>query len=397
MAFGDIQVGRLTLREALTSAQEQSGGLSLSGQEAASATPGVFPLSRVQLGALQADIRGLAGAFVPVQFTDKTSLDGYYVVSDTSAEMMDWQGEMVTCDWSINLSRVGSDSEVDVEARLAGPLTRVNDFAVIGERWHAPPIGHSAYWAGSATPSTMTRQTSDGPIRIYRAVPVLTSPRYACPVADYLAGRVRISDAGRERTGSAWPVSAAGWSLDNGIVRVTPAAGSLSVASWSSGAWAEKGWDVLLNDVALGAPDAATVLRNDAECCITRLLWSLPVGRTTCDVTLRRGARFAELYIRTSTASTIKVARISTDAGTASTGYLRGTSNDPQGNRYIVGSARTHIQDVNGGISKASATAMDAFIAVELNGTAAVSGDTAASIYQQYLGSCAEQVRGARR
>jgi hypothetical protein len=398
VAFGTITVGRVELREALTSAQEQSGGVSLSGQEAASATPGVFPLSREQLGALQADIRGLAGDFVPVRFTDKSSLDGYYVVGDTSAEMMDWQGEVVTCDWSINLARVGSDSEVDVEARLAGPLTRVNDFSATGERWHAPPIGHTAYWAGSATPSTMTRQTSEGPITVYRGVPVLTSPRYACPVGDYLAGRVRISDAGRERTGTMWPVSPGGWELTNGLVRVIVSADTLSIGAWTGGAWANKGWALSVNGTTLGGPDSATVVRNDVECVIVRLLWSLTVGRVTCDLTLRRGSRFLELYARTSTAATIKVARTEAEAGVATTpGYVRATAADAAGHRYIVGAARTFVPDVNGGISKASATSMDAFVGVEFGGASAVSGDTAADVFKAYLGSAAEVTRGARR
>lgn len=392
MSFGDVIIGRLTLREALTSAVEQSSGsLALTGQEAAP------PLTEAAVTAIQDDIRGLAGDFVPVRWTDKSSFDGYYVVADTSAELMDWQGEMVTCGWSINLLRVGSDSEVDVEARLAGPLTRVNDFSVVGERWHAPPIGHAAYWSGNATPSTMTRASSDGAITVYRGVPVLTSPRYACQVGDYLAGRVRISDAGRERTGTVWPVSPGGWELSNGIVRVTVAADALSVGAWTGGAWAEKPWNVLLNGVALGAPDAATVLRNEPECVIVRLLWSLTVGRATCDLTIRRGARFVELYVRTSTAATIKVARTTSDTGTSATGYVIGTANDSDGNRYLVGSARTFVPDVTGGISKASATAMDAFIGVELAGTAAVSGDTATDVHKAYLASPAESTRGARR
>jgi hypothetical protein len=393
VAFGDVIIGRLTLREALTSAQEGSDGtLSLSGQEASP------PLTEDQVNAIQDDLRGLAGDFVPVRWTDKASLDGYYVVSDTSAELMDWQGEMVTCNWSISLARVGSDSEVDVEARLAGPLTRVNDFEGVGERWHAPPIGHSAYWAGSATPSTMTRQTIEGPITVYRGVPVLTSPRYACPVADYLAGRVRISDAGRERTGTVWPVSPAGWELHNGLVKVIVANDSFSIASWTGAVWAEKEWDLLVNDSALGAPEAATVLRNDVECVILRLLWPLTVGRVTCDLTLRRGSRFVELYVRTSTAATIKVARTEAEAGTATTpGYVFATANDADGNRYIVGAAKTFTPDVNGGISRASTTVMDAFVGVEAGGTSAVSGDTAADVYKAYCGSPAESSRGARR
>lgn len=402
MTFGTITVGRVTLREAITPAQEQTDAsgavsISLTGQEAGSSVPGRFPLDRDELAALQADIRGLAGEFVPVRFTDKHGLDGYYVVSQSSADLLDWQGEMVTCDWSIGLVRVGSDTEVDVESRLAGPQTRVNDFEVTGERWHAPPIGHSAYWSGASTPSTMTRVTAEGVLTVYRSVPILTSPRYACPVETYLAGRARILDHGRERTGIDWDVSPAGWEVSNALVRVTVAGGTLSVASWGATGWAEKGWDVLLDGTGLGAPDAATVIRNDPECVILRLLWSLTVGRVTCDLTLRRGARLVEAFIRSSTSATLKVARTSAEAGTAGTGYIRASSNDATGNRYFLCSARTHTVDVNGGISRSSTTSLDVGIGVESGGSSAVPGDQAANLLAQYLGSPAERTSGARR
>lgn len=397
MAFGTVTIGRLALREALVPAPEKadaSGGstLTLSGQEAS-------PLSTVAVvEAIQADVRGLAGAFVPVTFTDKANLDGYYQVADVSAELMNWNDEVVTCAWSVGLERVGSDAEVDVEARLAGPLTRTNSFSATGERWHAPPIGHTAYWSSSTTPSTMTRTSADGAITVYRGVPVSTSPRYACPVEAFMAGRVRILDASRERVGTRWEVSPTGWQLDNALVRVTVSGGFLSVASWTSGAWAAKGWDVLVNAVSMGAPSGATVLRNDPECVILRLLWPLTVGRVTCDVVLRRGARLVELYVRTAASSTIKVVRTSTEAGTAGTGYVRATSNDANGNRYVIGSALTHTADTTiGGLSKTTTTTLDAAIGVELAGSSAVTGDTAATLYAQYLGSAAESVRGARR
>lgn len=402
VSFGTIQVGRLCLREANTPAQVQAGSdggmtLALSGQEAASTVVGMFPLDREGLSALADDIRGLPGAFVPVRFRDKQGLDGYYVVSDSSAELTDWQGEVITCDWQINLTRVGSDAEVDVEARLAGPLTRVNDYAIAGERWHAPPIGHSAYWSGASTPSTMTRASADGTMTVYRGVPTLTSPRYACPVDAYLAGRVRVLDVGRERTGTQWDVTAAGWELHNGLVRASVAAGALSVAAWSPAGWAEKGWDVTVNGVGLGAPHAATVLRNDLEAGTVRLLWSLTVGRVTCDLTVRRGSRVVEVFVRTSTSATIGVRRTSAEAGTVATGYLVATADDADGNRYVVGSARTFTPDVNGGISKASATVMDAFVGVEHGGSLAVPGDQAANLLAQYLGAPAERTGGARR
>lgn len=397
MSFGDVKIGRVTLREALVPSQEQqtndgSATLSLSGQEA---TP---PLDQSDMAAVQDDIRSLSGGLlVPVQFRDKTALDGFYQATGSSVSLMSWTGDVVTADWQVGLTRIGSDSEVDIESRLAGPGTRTNDFAVTGERWHAPPIGHTAYLTSGA-PSTMTRDSGDGTITVYRGVPSGSNPRFSCPVGSYLAGRVRVLDVqGRERTGVRWAMPRFGWQLTNGLVKVDSGA-SLSVGSWAGGAWAEKSWDLMVNGGVLAQPDATTTIRNDLECCTVRSLWSLAAGRVTCDFTIRRGSRFVELWVQTSTSATIKLVRGGAEAGFSGTGYVRATSDDADANRYIVGSSKTFTPDLSsGGISKAAATSMDAFIGVERGGTAAVSGDGASAVYQQFLSSPAETVRASRR
>lgn len=422
--FGSIALGRLTLREALSVASETGGSsgraLKLTGQEAIPA------LTSAQLAAVQDDITGLVGDMVPATFTVKADRNGYWLVTDAQADLMNWQGELVTCTWQLTLTRVGSDTEVDLESRLSGSLARSNTFGVTGERVHCPPIGHYGYYTGPTIPSVLVRTGSDGAMLIYRGVPTGINPRWGCPVSTYLAGRVRFLDAhGIERSGTAFPVRplnpplvpaedltpsstlvpAAGaatvWTLHNTLVKVTPATtgGTLIISAWTGGAWRDKTWDVVIGGISLGIPDTITVLRNEPEIVVVRLLRSQNPGRATIDLTLRRGHRAVEVYVQAATSTTVKLVLTSAETGTnANAGYVTATSDDSDGNRYVIGSANTFTADVvNGGISNTSTTALDAFIGVQAGGAAALSGDTAADLFKAYVGAPSETVQAVRR
>ena len=163
--------------------------------------------------------------------------------------------------------------------------------------------------------------------------------------------------------------------------------------------WTGRDWTVLLNGQAIGAPTACSVLRNDPECVSVRVLWSgAPAGRTTADLTLRRGSRLVEAFLRTSFSSTLKVARAQPELATAAAGYLRAASDDVDGNRYVIASAGDYTADViGGGISRTATTSLDCAIGVEMAGGEAAQGDQAAQLYRQYLGAPSELTRAARR
>jgi hypothetical protein len=390
MTYGTVQVGRLALREALSALDDKVNATTEDRTVTTSGQESLPPLTAVQMARIQDDVPALMRAFVPVTFTDKDDRNGYYEVR-----------EVVTCDWNLSLIRCGSDTEVDIESRLSGASARNNSFAATGERWHAPPIGHYGYYTGSTQPASVSRTGADGAIIVYRALPTTVNPRWGCPVGSYLNGRVRFLDVNSlERSGSNFTTPASGWELNNGLVRVKPLASSgvLEVSAYTGGAWQTKAWDVLSGGVSIGAFDTVTLLHNEPEMVVVRLLRSQSPGRFTVDLTLRRGSRFAELYVQAAFSSTLKVVRASAEAGTAGTGYVRATANDGAGNRYIVGSALTHTADTtNGGISLAATTTLDAFIGVIAAGSGAVAGDQAGDLYAMYLGAPSELVQAVRR
>lgn len=397
--WGDVQLGRIPLREVFAVAE--SGGddrsLDLEGQES------YPPLTRAQVIARHDGINSLIpGQCIPVTWTDKPERNGYYTVKSASSTYTEYRTDMVTADWKVSLDRVGSDSETDLQSRLTGAV-RLNDFSLTGERWHAPPIGHYGYYTGSTNATTMTRATADGTMTVYRGVPANVSPRWGCPPTSYLTGRVRATTTGgQEVYGVDVPLAAAGWALANGLVNVTPSASaSFDVQAYTSGAWHSKLWNVSVagSGSSITSWDAATLLRNDPEMAIVRLVKGLNPGRATLDLTLRRGSRTVEGYLQTGTAATLAAYRstLETNTSFAASGYVTATGDDADGNRFAVGSARTFTAHTNGGVIKSSATAMDFWIGVVAGGGSAVSGDAATDLRNMYAACMPESVYGVRR
>lgn len=400
MTWGTHAVGRLTLREDFTVSATDTT-LTVKGQESSP------PLTALQLEQRREDVLGLDSAIVPVTFSSKSRLDGFYRVASTKADYSNYQGNPVlTLDWTLTLDRLGTEFELDQESRLSGPLTRNTSFAVTGERWLAPALGHYGFWSGPTVPTVVTRTGADGALLVYRGVPTTgagLNPRWGSTPAGLLAGRVRFLDANAaERSGVNFTPAATGWQLDNGLVRVTPltSSGVLDVAAWTGGAWQSKTWDLTVAGVSLGVPRSVTVLRNTLENVLVRVLWasSTAPGRTTADITLRRGSRFAEVYLKATSSATLAVVRTATEAGSAGTGYVRATANDAAGNRYVVGSAQVFTNNLaTGGLSKTATTTLDVFLGVAVAGGSAVVGDQPDNLMAQYLGSPTELVMTARR
>lgn len=360
--YGVLTVGRLPLREDFTVSQSMDGSLDLAGAEAS-------PLKSLSelVERRREDLLALAGRFVPVTFEKKPELNGYYWVVDVKADTRKLS-PFAVISWTMKLISAGPDSAVDLEARLGGAITRQNAFTVTGNRWHAPPIGAYAYHTESTGLVTTTRDSSDGVVTVYRSIPLGVHPRYGCAVTDYGKGRVRFTDTlGKERVGVGFKTSATnGWTLSNGLVKVALSpngSGTLRVSSWLNSLWVDKDWDVQSGSTNLEPFDALTVLRNDYELVTVRLLKSTSLGRRSVDLTLRRGSRFVEIFLRRSDAGGLGVKLHTPEAGTATSGYITATTDDANGLRYILGSANTFTGDVvGGGISVASQTKLDAFI-----------------------------------
>lgn len=348
---------------------------------------------------LHDNLVGLNG-LMPVSFGVKSHRDAFYWVEAAQSALIELDDQdVIRCEWGVDLVRAGSTAEVDLESRFAGPTARLNDHSVTGQRFHAPSGAHTAYYAGSSTPGTVTRTGEDGAVKTYLNLGVTVIPRWECPTTGYGVGRVRFTGI-TERAGIMCTPSTT-WTLSNSLIEVSPVvAGGFAIRMNKAGVWSTpKNYNITDGGTPLGVPVSVGVLYNDYERVTLRVLWNRsPSGRITADLTIRRGSRFVELLVRSNASTTLGVVRATNEAATSATGFIRATSNDSDGHRYVIGSTRTFTGDLTaGGISKASITRFDAFVGAEIDGSSAVAADQAAQLLVQYLGVASETVVAVKR
>lgn len=395
--YTTIRLGRLTLREDYQVSENSSRELSLTGKESMGARGA---RTRLQVEQRRDDILSLPGQMVAMSFTQKSHLNGFYIVKDSQAEITNWDNAWAMLTWGVNLVRVGVENEIDVESRLSGAITRINDFTVVGKRSHAPAVNHKAYWSGSTVPTFVSRVGVEGTVKQYQNLAAGINPRWAVAVTDYEKGRARFIDHnGLERTGTSVNVSPSNWELSNSLIRIKPGTGNaFDVSAWTGAAWVVRTWDLLYDTspTSIGVVDYVSILDNSYESVTIRLTKNIaPAGRMTVDLTLKRGASIVEMYVQHQFSTTLTLKRFTVVAGTSSPGYIAETTADVNGMKSIVGSARTFTADApNHGITKTATATLDAFMGVSMSANA---GDLPADVYTQYIGTPSELVQGVHR
>lgn len=375
MSWGTLTLGALTLKEtyALSDSVNESTGrrkVTLSGKE----TTGWA--TRLRLREVAEDLISLRGRYLPATFTNKTDRNGYYHVEDVNTSVLDWGTEGASLDWSLDLAYMGPDNAVEVESRMSH-VVRSNPDGLSGERWHAPPIGHTGYYVGAVLPASVARSGADGPITVYRAIPAV-NPRYGVPLANYRGGRARLltTTTGAERIGTGIRMDPTGWELNNGLVRVKPNTDNgtfttLLVAVWVEGAWKERAWDIRIagDSIRPGADlNGVTIVRNSLEQVTLRCVGThATAGRFMFDLVLRRGSRFVEGYVQRATSGQISVQLDVAEPFTLTGQYTVANGEDSAGLRWAAGTAKSgYSLATNGGISHNSTAAIDFWIGAEV-------------------------------
>lgn len=394
--YGPLRVGRLTLTEDWQ-ASEKTGTngrtLSLSGQEASVVLGYSQSLTRDRADALLS----MAGSVVPVIFTAQSHRDGWYRVGNVQADEQTWT-DHTAIRWKVDLDRVGGDSEVEVESSLIGG-NRTHASSAVAELWHAVPVGTDSYYVGSATPGYADRVSADGTVRVFRGLPAATNPRWACATTEWLLGAATVTVAGSLRAGSTCADTPQDWRLSNALIGVEPVtsgAGVVKVQSWqgSWGAW--KVFDVRRGTTTLGPASHVTVIRNDPCEVVLRLTWDHAPGRSTLDLTVKRGGRHVALHAQQySASSSLRVDDAGVSAGVSNqltaAGYITTTANDGDGNRWVIGTPKAATAAGGFGLAaNVAATSLPAYIGVVRGGGSAAAGDAAGDINAQYLGSPSE-------
>ena len=375
---GLVTVAGIPLWEA-RSAEQDADMVTLAGRESVvDFRGGTTPaLTAAQVQAAHDNIVSLGREkpTVPVVFSDKTQLTGFYKVTRASSQLTKYgSGAVHTATWSMDLERVGGSRDVEVESRVPS-IARLDELAGVQTPvfWHAPAPGFTSYWTGTTVPAgTVTRESVDGPVTVYTGTPSGAAPRWTVSAEDFYDGSARLTLDGQRRLGT-FTSSLAVWEVHNGLVRLMSGPdGSFTVWAWDSNGWrSPKSFYARVSSANVTSIPEFTVLRNDPEEVAVRLSYPTTPGRTTVDLSVRRGSRFVSGVVKRHAAASLGVRRTVSEATTAVTGGLVATSPDADGNRYVVGSSRTPTTTNTsfGHLVKGSVTAFDFFVGHELGVT----------------------------
>ncbi len=355
-------------------------------------------------------LAALPGGAVPITWDGDPTIDGYYRIVSANFDVRALH-DRGFIPFSMTAEREGSDGERLWRSKIVGTVLG-NDHGVTEAEaapFHAPPRGSYGYNPGATIPSFVTRTGSDGAVRVYRDVSLAADPFWSVAAASFYSGAGTVRVSGVDLAGIAAPNTPNDWRLSNELVRVSPngTGGRLDVAHHDGTQWEPaKVWRIQVGGTDVGQWDAVAVLRNDAEAVAVRLTRDVSAGgELTLDLLLRRGSRFVVGLLTRHAAATLKVVLATAEVGEAITPTgassavaIQRTTNDSDGNRYVVGSARSFTNDLTtGGLSKASTTTLGFFLGSEIGGSGAAAGDDTGDLALQYLGNVTEHVIGMAR
>lgn len=372
--------------------------------------------------ALRTELLEQNGQIVPVVWSEDSTVDGFYRQLDADIDAEDYAlNDNGLYDFSVTLERIGGSAQTEFQSLLTSVLV-VNQHDLLDTEvrpWHSPPVAALAYDTGDTSPTAHTRTTEDGVIPVIIDLDTDVDPTWSVEPVDYYKGGAKITVGGRVRTGLDAPNLPADWVVSNGQIRFKPgqsagvSTGRILMEVFDGTAWStSKAFAVLFAGTTVVPKwHYVTIVRNTPEVAILRLVRDAEEApatthRHTLDIHLRRGSRYATFnYHFSGGAATWKVQRDSAEATTAitptggsSVAAVRATSNDADGDRFVLGSQHDTTQDnTQGGIEFVSTRFYSFFIGSEINGSSAAANDQADALILQYMGAVYEQVRAVPR
>lgn len=326
---------------------------------------------------------------IPVTWSGETTIDGYYFVRDVEVSVAPGALRHGILPWRVTLERLPwwrnpllEDLVVSTVITNAHSLNPTFGIATaVAASQNFAGVSGGATWANTADVTTATGES----VHWYLfSTGSGTSPGtllYQLPVASFYHGACRIEVGTSKRVlvgGNTADDSATGWRLGNGLIRVSPLTNGLRVGIWTGAAWETKDFNIYLdesNGYVVNQWDSFSVIANSPEQVTVRCTVrdnSTSFYSDLLDVTVKKGRRLVEVALTTLQGTRAYGFRMaSSEAATAITGGIRATSNDANGNRYMIVCPSAVTTTLASGRIRLTSAATSALfgLALELNGS----------------------------
>lgn len=352
----------------------------------------------------------------PFTYAGDTTISAYVKVESADVTINRYAGAGIA--YNVSLKFLGNPGEIRFESQFSGGILD-NDHSITStdSQFFAPPVGaYSIHIPGVGTgnaPAQEDRIASYGDSTAtlkYFSNDNLRSSNieFECNPEDYLKGACEISTNGKVRCGIYSPNTNVDQTvISNGLVKMA-LTNSNTESRFTTSLWDSDGWRSD-KEFAISKGSSETewdgwntvqIIKNYPECATVRFTANSNTdgtGRLTFDVSLRRGSRFFSLIVHSyGTADRITIKRTTTEASTSATGYIVSTSDDSEGNYYVLGSPNTFTADTTDGGIYLTATQMKAFVGYALDGSSASGENTPDNIRDSYLDYVYEYVRSIK-
>lgn len=371
-------------------------------------------------------------AAVPVTWTEDSTVIGWFAVTGASVDYSAASLNDGYATWTADLQRVGDSTLPSLEAVTSyGAITGGPTDATLNAAGDANgaicgvPAAAVDVDSGDSTrrgKAVVSRASDSGSVRVlwgdlidnlpgtlyhYFAVDAGDAYDGACQIKGTWAGIADTLCLGR----SMEPAIDTNFQLSNGIIRARfNASGVLIIQVYDTNAWVTVGpatWGITGTiggssfTWSASATSAITVLANRPEIAAVRIVGDEVTiggtrrGRVWVTLTVKRGSRIVEVNIDAEFDATWAIAPSSNSAATNLTNYARQTSNDANGNRWVVATTGSpSINTTTGAVTGGSSVSAQIWgIGSEVDGTSATTPNTAQCVAYELFAGRAESVR----
>ena len=348
---------------------------------------------------------------VAFTYTGDSTLKGYCYVESASIDISRYS--IGGINYNLDLMWLGKPGEVNLESHFSGALIEnSHSISSTTNQMHSPPRQHYTYHHTGTLTNTSREHYQDQSTIIKTGGNLRASnATYNVDPENYYEGAVEIKikdyhdqlrlKAGRDSDNK--PTDAV---IENGLIKLTVLGDNTSQCRFTTHLYDPDNNDYTSSQTwSISATNSATewqswqsiqILKNEPQIATIRLTTHYDAtnkdGRLVFDVTMKRGARHLEFVASQWQVQQLNIKAVTSLAGTNATGYVKATSADTQGNKYIIGTPSAYTANTsNLGIAVTGSTAVKGFIGGEIG--SASGANTSDSIRDQYIDSIFETVR----